>query len=88
MASAIKNMVGSISGMLCDGAKQGCAMKVASGVSCALQSAILALDGISACSTDGIIDDDLEKTIRNLGNIGSVGMTQTDKMVLDIMICK
>lgn len=88
MSSAIKNMIGSITGMLCDGAKEGCAMKVASGVSCALQSAVLALNGICAKSTDGIIDDDLEKTIHNLGNIGSQGMTQTDRMVLDIMVCK
>jgi len=88
MAAAIKNMIGSITGMLCDGAKEGCAMKVASGVSCALQSAILATHGICAKPSDGIIDEDVEKTIQNLGNIGAHGMTQTDKMVLGIMICK
>lgn len=88
MAAAIKNMIGSITGMLCDGAKEGCAMKVASGVSCALQSAILAAAGICAKPTDGIIDQDIEKTIQNLGNIGAHGMTQTDKLVLDIMVCK
>lgn len=85
---AIKNMIGSITGMVCDGAKVGCAMKVASGVSCAVQSAVLALGGTCIQSTDGIIDDDIEKTIRNLGTIGSVGMRATDDMILDIMLCK
>ncbi len=85
---AIQNMAGNITGMVCDGAKVGCAMKVASGVSCAVQSAVLALRGTCIPSTDGIIDDDVEKTIRNLGAIGSVGMKSTDRMILDIMLCK
>lgn len=86
--SAIKNMIGSITGMVCDGAKEGCAMKVASGVSCALQSAVLALRGICVQPTDGIIDADVEKTVANLGRIGSKGMKATDSMILDIMVCK
>jgi L-cysteine desulfidase len=88
VCAAIKNMVGNITGMVCDGAKVGCAMKVASGVSSAVQSAVLALRGTCIPSTDGIIEDDIEKTIRNLGAIGSVGMQATDKMILDIMLCK
>ena len=88
LCSAIKNMAGNITGMVCDGAKVGCAMKVASGVSCAVQSAVLALRGICIPSTDGIIEDDVEKTIRNLGAIGSVGMKAADRMILDIMLCK
>jgi len=88
MAAAIKNMIGSITGMVCDGAKEGCAMKVASGVSCAVQSAMLALGGACVQPTDGIIDADIEKTIKNLGVIGSSGMKQTDKMILDIMVGK
>jgi L-cysteine desulfidase len=82
---AIKNMIGNITGMVCDGAKVGCALKVASGVSSALQSAILALENICISSNDGIIDEDIEKTIHNLGMIGSIGMQSTDKMILDIM---
>ena len=74
--------------MVCDGAKLGCALKVASGVSSAVQSAVLALDNISITHNDGIIDDDVEKSIRNLAEIGSKGMQVTDKMILDIMICK
>ena len=88
VCAAIKNMIGNITGMVCDGAKVGCAMKVASGVSSAIQSAVLALRGTCIPSTDGIIEDDIEKTIRNLGAIGSVGMQATDRMILDIMLCK
>lgn len=85
---AIKNMVGNITGMVCDGAKVGCALKVASGVSSSVQSAILALENICISSNDGIIDEDVEKTIKNLGTIGSKGMQSTDNMILDIMVCK
>lgn len=88
ICAAIKNMIGNITGMVCDGAKVGCAMKVASGVSCALQSAVLAREGICISEHDGIIERDIEKTIRNLGKIGSVGMQHTDNMILDIMVCK
>ena len=88
VCAAIKNMAGNITGMVCDGAKVGCAMKVASGVSCAVQSAVLALRGTCIPSTDGIIEDDVEKTIRNIGTIGSAGMKATDQMILDIMLCK
>ena len=88
ICSAIKNMIGNITGMVCDGAKVGCAMKVASGVSSALQSAVLAREGICISEYDGIIEKDIEKTIQNLGQIGSVGMQHTDNMILDIMVCK
>ena len=88
VCAAIKNMIGNITGMVCDGAKVGCAMKVASGVSCAVQSAMLALDGICVSETDGIIDKDIEKTIRNLGSIGSSGMQSTDRLIQEIMVCK
>ncbi len=88
VCAAIKNMAGNITGMVCDGAKVGCAMKVASGVSSAVQSAVLALRNTCIPSTDGIVEDDVEKTIRNIGAIGSAGMKTTDRMILDIMLCK
>lgn len=88
VCNAIKNMIGNITGMVCDGAKVGCALKVASGVSCAVQSAILALHGHCVTSNDGIIDNDVENTIRNLGIIGAKGMQETDKMILDILVNK
>ena len=88
VCSAIKNMIGNITGMVCDGAKVGCAMKVASGVSSALQSAVLAREGMCISEHDGLIEKDIEKTIQNLGRIGSVGMQHTDDMILNIMVCK
>ena len=88
VCAAIKNMIGNITGMVCDGAKVGCAMKVASGVSSSIQSAVLALDGIHACETDGIIDKDIEKTISNLGSVGSTGMEMADDLIQKIMVCK
>lgn len=88
ICSAIKNMVGNITGMVCDGAKVGCALKVASGVSSSIQSSVLALDNICISSNDGIIEDSIEKTIYNLGTIGSKGMQVTDRMILDIMVSK
>ncbi len=88
MVNTIKNMVGNVTGMICDGAKVGCALKVSSGVSSAIQSALLGTDGIVIPSNNGIIDDDIEKTIRNLGLVGSQGMTQTDELMLKIMVDK
>ncbi|MFA7136746.1 MAG: L-serine ammonia-lyase, iron-sulfur-dependent, subunit alpha, partial [Bacteroidales bacterium] len=88
MGYAIKNMIGNITGMVCDGAKVGCALKVASGVSSAVQSAMLAMENICISENDGIIDKDVEKSIQNLGKIGSLGMQSTDNMILDIMVSK
>lgn len=88
VCATIKNMIGNITGMVCDGAKVGCAMKVASGVSVAIQSAMLAMENRCVSSNDGIIEDDIEKTIANLGRIGSLGMQETDRVILDIMVCK
>lgn len=85
---AIKNMIGNISGMICDGAKTGCALKVSTGVSAAVQSSILAMKGIEISEKDGIIDKCVEKTIRNIAEIGAKGMVETDKMILDIMVSK
>lgn len=85
MCAALKNMIGNITGMVCDGAKVGCALKVASGVSSAIQSAVLAMDDICISPNDGIIEEDIEQTIRNLASIGSEGMKYTDKMILRIM---
>lgn len=85
---AIKNMAGNIVGMICDGAKTGCALKVSTGVSAAVQSALLAIEEIEIGCTDGIIDNDIEKTIQNLAIIGTKGMNETDKLILDIMTCK
>lgn len=83
--SAMKNSFGDITGMICDGAKTSCALKVASAVEAAINSALLAMKGISVPGKDGILDDDIENCIRNVGQLGSVGMAQTDKVILKIM---
>ena len=85
---AIKNMIANISGMICDGAKPGCALKVTSGVSTAIFSAYLAMQHSFADSTEGIVEDDIDRTIRNLTRIGHDGMQVTDDLILDIMIHK
>ena len=85
---AIKNMIANISGMICDGAKPGCALKVTSGVATAIFSAYLAMQRSYADSTEGIVEDDIDRTIRNLTRIGHDGMKVTDDLILDIMTHK
>ena len=85
---AIKNMIGNITGMICDGAKPSCAMKVSSGVSTAMLSALMAMENKVVTPVEGIIDENVDKSIINLTSIGSKGMEATDKLVLDIMTGK
>ena len=85
---AIKNMIGNITGIICDGAKPSCTLKVSNGVSSATLSALLAMDNKVVSSVEGITDEDVDKTILNLTKIGRDGMQETDKMVLDIMTSK
>lgn len=85
---AAKNMIANITGMICDGAKPSCALKIASGVSTATLSALMAIEDGVASPLEGIIDQDIDQTIRNLTLIGNNGMSETDKVVLDIIINK
>ncbi|MBR5169077.1 MAG: serine dehydratase subunit alpha family protein [Muribaculaceae bacterium] len=85
---AVKNMIANLTGMICDGAKPSCALKIASGVSTALLSAVLAMEGRHVTSAEGIIDKDVDRSIRNLTIIGADAMCATDQMVLDIMTGK
>ena len=85
---AVKNMIANLTGMICDGAKPSCALKVTSGVSTAVLSAMLAMQGNCVSAVEGIIDDDVEQSIRNLVAIGSESMNETDRKVLDIMTNK
>ena len=85
---SIKNMIDNLAGMLCDGAKPSCSLKVSSGVSTALLSALLSMEGRCVTSAEGIIDDDVDRSIRNLTSIGADAMCTTDEMVLDIMTHK
>lgn len=88
VAFAVQNMIANLTGMICDGAKPSCALKLTSGVSTAVLSAILAMEGKCVTSVEGIIEDDVDRSIRNLTKIGSEGMNETDRLVLDIMTHK
>ncbi len=85
---SVKNMIANLTGMICDGAKPSCALKIASGVSTALLSAILSMEGKCVSSAEGIIDDDVDRSIHNLTSIGADAMMMTDEMVLNIMTGK
>lgn len=85
---AVKNMIANLTGMICDGAKPSCALKLTTGVSTAVMSAMLAMQGNCVSSVEGIIDEDVDQSIRNLVSIGTGAMNETDRCVLDIMTHK
>lgn len=85
---SVKNMIANLTGMICDGAKPSCALKLTTGVGTAVMSAMLAMQHKYVTSVEGIIDDDVDQSIRNLTQIGSKGMDETDKYVLEIMTHK
>lgn len=85
---AVQNMIANLTGMICDGAKPSCALKLSSGVSTALLSAILAMENKCVSSVEGIINDDVDKSIKNLTRIGAEAMNETDRMVLEMMTNK
>lgn len=88
MTFAVKNMIANLTGMICDGAKPSCALKLTTGVSTAVLSAMLAMQGKCVTSVEGIIDDDVDQSIRNLVSIGADAMNETDRCVLHIMTNK
>lgn len=88
ICAAVKNMIANITGMICDGAKPSCSLKISSGVSTALLSAMLAMNGKCVTEAEGIISDDVDCSIRNLTSIGREAMRETDRLVLDIMTSK
>ena len=85
---AVKNMIANLTGMICDGAKPSCSLKITSGVSTAMFSALLAMEGKCVTSEEGIVDDCVDKSIHNLTSIGADAMCATDEMVLNIMTSK
>lgn len=85
---AVQNMIATLTGMICDGAKPSCALKLTSGVSTAVMSAIMAMEQKCVTAVEGIIEENVNQCIRNLTKIGSEGMNETDKLVLDIMTHK
>ncbi len=85
---SVKNMIANLTGMICDGAKPSCALKISSGVSTAILSSLLSMEGKCVSSAEGIIDNDVDRSIHNLTSIGAEAMNATDEMVLDIMTDK
>ncbi|MDE6772765.1 MAG: L-serine ammonia-lyase, iron-sulfur-dependent, subunit alpha, partial [Muribaculaceae bacterium] len=88
ICSAVKNMIANLTGMICDGAKPSCSLKISSGVSTALMSAMLAMDGKCVTAAEGIISDDVDRSIHNLTSIGREAMKETDRLVMEIMTTK
>lgn len=88
LCAAVKNMIANLTGMICDGAKPSCSLKLSSGVSTAMLSAMLAMQDCSVTSLEGIIDEDVDRSIRNLTSIGREAMKETNFMVVDIMTAK
>lgn len=85
---SVKNMIANLTGMICDGAKPSCSLKITSGVSTALLSALLSMEGKCVTSAEGIVEDCVDKSIHNLTSIGADAMCKTDEMVLRIMTTK
>ena len=82
---AIENMIADLSGMICDGAKAGCALKLSSAASAAVQSAVIAKQGYSVPALNGIVGTKVEQSIQNLGKVSDKGMQITDEIILNVM---
>ena len=88
IAGAIKNLLEDLAGIICDGAKTGCALKLATAAGTAVQAALFSLQGVNVHHTDGIIGLSSEDTMRNVGTLAVDGMIQTDQTILQIMLEK
>lgn len=85
---AVNNVVGNVTGMICDGAKMGCGLKTMTSVDAAFRAASLAMSGIGIPATDGIVGEDGTESLSNLGRIASLGMSAMDGQILEIMQAK
>jgi L-cysteine desulfidase len=88
IAGAIKILIEDLAGVICDGAKAGCALKLATAAGTAVQAALFSLHGMRIRATDGIIAESPEQTMRNVGQLSTQGMVETDRTILAIMIDK
>lgn len=88
IAGAIKNITEDLAGVICDGAKAGCALKLATAAGASVQAALFSLQGINVMATDGIIGASPEQTMRNIGTLSTEGMIETDRTILKIMLAK
>lgn len=85
ISSAIKNVIGTLSGLVCDGAKGGCAFKISTATTEAITQAMLAVNGVSVNGKDGILAPDVNQAIRNLGRFSKNGMSGADREIINIM---
>ena len=85
IVGAINNMVGNITGMICDGGNYGCSLKAATAASTAVESALLAVNNYYLNANNGIVGKDLQETLDNMGQIAEPGMEQTNHVILDIL---
>jgi len=88
IAGAIKNLTEDLAGVICDGTKAGCALKLATAAGTAVQAALFSLQGVNVISTDGIIGHSPEQTMQNIGTLSTQGMIETDRTILKIMLEK
>jgi L-cysteine desulfidase len=88
ISDAICSMIGDVAGMICDGAKTSCAMKVSSSAGAAFKATLMALDGIRVTGNEGIVSENVDESIRNLSSLANGAMTQTDVQILEIMVNK
>lgn len=84
----ISNMIGDVSGMICDGAANSCAMKVSTAAGAAYKAVLMALEGIRVTGNEGIVAECVDDSIANLGMLATRGMLQTDNEILEIMLKK
>ena len=88
VSMAISNMIGDVAGVICDGASNSCAMKVSTAAAAAFKAVLMALEGTRVMGSDGIVDNDIDQSIANLGELASKGMIKTDEQILQIMLHK
>ncbi|QSX35396.1 serine dehydratase subunit alpha family protein [Shewanella avicenniae] len=85
---AVRSMIGDVAGVICDGAKNACAMKVSSAAGAAMKSSLMAIDNICVTGEEGIVANDVDSSIRNLSALANDAMTHTDQQILNIMVQK
>lgn len=88
IAMAISSMIGDVSGMICDGASNSCAMKVSTSASAAWKAVLMALDDTAVTGNEGIVAHNVEQSIANLCSLACRSMQQTDKQIIEIMASK
>jgi L-cysteine desulfidase len=88
IAGAIANVAEDLAGVICDGAKAGCALKLSTAAGTAVQAALFSLQGVNVQQTDGIIGHTVEQTTQNIGTLSTEGMIEADRTILKIMLAK